>query len=71
MIVVEHDLQVIRAADHLVDMGPGAGQLGGQVVAQGTPDQVAAGDTSITAGWLRGEAHIRAAPDAAPAAAAG
>jgi len=43
VLVVEHDLQVIRAADWIVDLGPGAGRLGGQVVAQGTPDQVAQG----------------------------
>jgi excinuclease ABC subunit A len=58
VILVEHDLQVIRSADYLVDMGPEAGRLGGQVVAQGTPAQVAA-SASITAGWLRGEAQIR------------
>lgn len=57
VILVEHDLQVIRSADHLVDMGPGAGHLGGEVVAQGTPEQVA-GSESVTAGWLRGTARI-------------
>jgi excinuclease ABC subunit A len=57
VILVEHDLQVIRSADHLVDMGPGAGHLGGQVVAQGTPDEVSQGN-SLTAGWLRGEVKI-------------
>jgi excinuclease ABC subunit A len=58
VILIEHDLQVIRMADHLVDMGPGSGRLGGQVVAVGTPEQVAQ-SSSITAGWLRGEAQIR------------
>jgi excinuclease ABC subunit A len=58
VILVEHDLQVIRSADYLVDMGPGAGRLGGQVAAQGTPEQVAQ-SFSITAGWLRGEAQVR------------
>ena len=58
VILVEHDLQVIRAADHLLDLGPGAGHQGGQVVAQGTPDQVARA-SSFTAGWLRGEARIK------------
>jgi excinuclease ABC subunit A len=58
VIVVEHDLQVIRAADHLVEMGPGAGQQGGQVVAQGSPQEVAQ-SPSVTAAWLRGEAQVR------------
>jgi excinuclease ABC subunit A len=57
VILVEHDLQVMRAADYLVDMGPGAGQFGGQVVARGTLQQVAAASTH-TASWLRGEAQI-------------
>ena len=60
MIVVEHDLVVIRAADHLVDVGPGAGQAGGLIVAQGSPDQVARGD-SLTGQWLRGERRAAAA----------
>ena len=63
VIVVEHDLQVIQAADHLVEMGPGAGQRGGRVVAQGAPEQARGWDTP-TAGWLRGEKRV-ALPDAA------
>jgi len=54
VIVVEHDLELIRAADHLIDMGPGAGEAGGRIVAQGTPVEVAAADTA-TSRWLRGE----------------
>ena len=54
VIVVEHDLLLIRAADHLVDLGPGAGAAGGQIVAQGKPEQVALAD-SLTSRWLRGE----------------
>ena len=42
VIVVEHDEEAIRAADHVVDMGPGAGEHGGQVVAQGTPEEIIA-----------------------------
>jgi excinuclease ABC subunit A len=52
VIVVEHDLGLIRAADHLIDVGPGAGTAGGEIVAQGTPKQVAETDT-VTARWLR------------------
>jgi excinuclease ABC subunit A len=54
VIVVEHDPVLIRAADHLIDLGPGAGVLGGKIVAQGTPEHVANTDT-LTAAWLRGE----------------
>jgi len=54
VIVVEHDPEVIRAADHLIDMGPGAGAAGGEIIAQGTPEQVAQQETA-TARWLRGE----------------
>ena len=42
VLVVEHDEDTIRAADHVIDMGPGAGVHGGRVIAQGTPDEVAA-----------------------------
>jgi excinuclease ABC subunit A len=60
VIVVEHDLQVMRGADWLVDVGPGSGDSGGQIVAQGAPGQVAQANT-FTAGWLRGEnrLHLR------------
>jgi excinuclease ABC subunit A len=54
VIVVEHDLQVIGAADHIVDMGPGAGPTGGMIVAQGTIGKVASEDTT-TAEWVRGD----------------
>jgi excinuclease ABC subunit A len=57
IIVVEHDLQVIRAADHLIDMGPDAGQHGGHIIAQGTPAMVARAN-SHTARWLRGERRM-------------
>ena len=42
VLVVEHDEEAIRAADHVIDMGPGAGVHGGRVMAEGTPDEVAA-----------------------------
>ncbi len=59
VIVVEHDPQVMRRADCLIDMGPGAGQNGGRIVAQGTPEAVAQGG-SLTGRWLRGERRIDA-----------
>ncbi|MGH1378269.1 MAG: excinuclease ABC subunit UvrA [Alphaproteobacteria bacterium] len=58
VIVVEHDEDAIRIADHLIDMGPGAGAHGGQVVAQGTPDEVFKSKDSLTAQYMRGEKEI-------------
>ena len=52
VLVVEHDEDMIRAADHVVDLGPGAGVHGGQVIAQGTPDEVAASAASLTGRYL-------------------
>jgi excinuclease ABC subunit A len=51
VVIVEHDPQVMRSADHLIDMGPEAGQRGGRVVAEGTPQKVARSGT-ITGQWL-------------------
>jgi excinuclease ABC subunit A len=58
VIVVEHDEEAIRAADHVVDLGPGAGAHGGQLVAQGSPAQVAATAASITGQYLSGRRRI-------------
>jgi len=58
VIVVEHDEDAIRAADHVIDMGPGAGVHGGQVVAEGTPEQIMAVDASITGQYLSGKREI-------------
>lgn len=58
VIVVEHDEDTIRAADHLIDMGPMAGVHGGQIIAQGTPEDVANHKDSITGQYLRGERKI-------------
>jgi excinuclease ABC subunit A len=58
VIVVEHDEDAIRHADHVVDLGPGAGVHGGQVIAQGTPAEVAANPQSITGQYLSGERGI-------------
>ena len=52
VLVVEHDEDMIRAADHVIDMGPGAGVHGGRVIAQGTPDEVAANPDSLTGRYL-------------------
>jgi excinuclease ABC subunit A len=52
VIVVEHDEDAIRAADHVVDMGPGAGCAGGRIVAEGTPEQVVAAPESLTGKYL-------------------
>ncbi|WP_188259540.1 excinuclease ABC subunit UvrA [Azospirillum tabaci] len=58
VIVVEHDEDAIRTADYLVDMGPGAGQHGGTVIAQGTPAEVQANPDSVTAQFLNGTRFV-------------
>jgi len=52
VLVVEHDEEAIRAADHVIDMGPGAGEHGGHVVAQGRPEEIAANAQSLTGRYL-------------------
>ncbi len=52
VLVVEHDEDMIRAADHVIDMGPGAGVHGGQVIAQGTPEEIARSEESLTGQYL-------------------
>jgi len=58
VIVVEHDEDAIRSADHLVDMGPGAGIRGGKIVAQGTPEEVINNPASLTGQYLSGARRI-------------
>ena len=58
VIVVEHDEETIRSADHIIDMGPGAGEHGGRVVAVGTAEQVMASERSITGAYLSGRRSI-------------
>ena len=58
VIVVEHDEDAIRAADYVVDLGPGAGAHGGHVVAQGTPAQIEADPASLTGAYLSGRERI-------------
>jgi excinuclease ABC subunit A len=58
VIVVEHDTDAILSADHVVDMGPGAGEHGGQIVAQGTPDDIRRAAHSLTGQYLAGHRQI-------------
>ena len=58
VLVVEHDEDTIRHADYVVDLGPGAGRLGGHVVAEGTPDQIIACPQSLTGRYLSGAAGM-------------
>ena len=58
LIVVEHDEDTMRAADYLIDIGPGAGAHGGQVVAAGTPEEVMADPNSLTGQYLSGKKRI-------------
>ncbi len=60
VIVVEHDEEAIHAADHVVDMGPGAGEHGGEVVAQGTPTEIERNPASLTGQYLSGRRTIAA-----------
>lgn len=59
VIVVEHDEDAIRQADYVLDIGPGAGVHGGQIVAEGTPAEVMANPASLTGGYLSGRVKIR------------
>jgi excinuclease ABC subunit A len=58
VIVVEHDEDAIRTADHVLDIGPGAGVHGGHIIAQGTPDDIMAAPASLTGQYLTGERFI-------------
>ena len=58
VIIVEHDEEAIRAADHVVDLGPGAGSHGGRIIAQGRADDIAANAESLTGRYLSGELRI-------------
>jgi excinuclease ABC subunit A len=52
IIVIDHDLDLLAAADHLIDIGPGGGPDGGHIVAAGTPEDVARAPGSVTGPWL-------------------
>jgi excinuclease ABC subunit A len=58
VLVVEHDEETIRSADYVVDLGPGAGELGGHIVAVGTPDEIMANPDSLTGRYLGGSLAI-------------
>ncbi|MHB8625382.1 MAG: excinuclease ABC subunit UvrA [Aggregatilineales bacterium] len=58
LLVVEHDDETMRCADWIIDMGPGAGEFGGQVVAQGTPAQIMADPNSLTGAFLSGRRQV-------------
>ena len=62
VIVVEHDEETIRSADHVIDLGPGAGRYGGLVVAEGTVDDLVAAEDSLTGAYLRRERVIPVPP---------
>ena len=58
VLVVEHDEETMLASDQLIDLGPGAGRLGGRLLASGSPAEVAAHPDSVTGAWLRGERRL-------------
>ncbi|MGX7025913.1 excinuclease ABC subunit UvrA [Vagococcus hydrophili] len=58
LIVVEHDEDTMRSADYLIDIGPGAGELGGQIIAAGTPSEVEQDENSLTGQYLSGKKQI-------------
>jgi len=58
VLVVEHDEDAIRTADYVIDMGPGAGEHGGAIVAEGTPDEVMASEKSLTGQYLTGKRAV-------------
>ncbi len=59
VLVVEHDAEMMRAADHVIDIGPGAGELGGEVVFEGDFEGLLKNEASLTGKYLRGEARIK------------
>ena len=68
MVVIEHNLDVIKSADWMIDLGPEGGEAGGEVVATGTPEQVAAATASYTGQFLRDLVEPARASGTPPAA---
>ncbi|MDD9147952.1 excinuclease ABC subunit UvrA [Sporolactobacillus sp. CQH2019] len=60
LVVVDHNMEIIRDSDYVIEMGPGAGEDGGALVASGTPDQLAANAASLTGAYLSGKRSVRA-----------
>lgn len=58
LLIVEHDKAVLEASDYIIDMGPGAGKQGGEIIAQGTPEQIIVNDRSITGRYLSGKDNV-------------
>ncbi len=63
VIVVEHDREAMQMADHLIDLGPGAGEHGGKIISQGSPETVIADENSLTGNYLAGRKAIPLPPD--------
>jgi excinuclease ABC subunit A len=63
VIVVEHDEETMRAADHVIDLGPGAGRHGGRVIAEGTVDEIERNPASLTGRYLSGALRIEVPPE--------
>src|SRR5262249_8038701 len=62
VLVVEHDEETIRAADHVVDFGPGAGHMGGEIIVTGSPDAIEREERSLTGAYLSGKRYIPVPP---------
>ena len=62
VIIVEHDEETMRAADQIIDIGPGAGALGGELIAQGTPHEICENENSLTGAYLSGKTQIATPP---------
>ena len=61
MLVIEHDLDVMKAADYMIDIGPGAGKYGGEIIGKGTLEEIKKQDTSVTGAYLKRRLHNRKA----------
>ena len=56
-MVIEHNIELIKCADHIIDLGPGGGENGGKLLAEGTPEEVVKSKKSFTAGYLMEKLH--------------
>ena len=55
VLIIEHNMEVIKVADHIVDIGPEGGKMGGNIIAEGTPEELSSNDIGYTAAYLRAE----------------